>query len=196
MSSNGGLTTAEARQRLTRDGANEVADAPRHPWLRFGKKFWGVSAWMLELIAALSWILHKHADLVVALGLLVVNAILSFVQEERASAAVAALRKQLQVSARVLRDGAWHSIAARELVVGDVARVRSGDIIPADIELADGDLQIDESALTGESRATGAHAGATVHAGSIVRQGEATGTVKATGARTFFGRTTQLVSTA
>lgn len=196
MSSNGGLTTAEATQRLARDGANEVAEAPRHPWLSLGKKFWGVSAWMLELIAALSWMLHKYADLVVALGLLVVNAILSFVQEERASAAVAALRKQLQVSARVLRDGGWHSIAARELVVGDVARVRSGDIIPADIELADGDLQIDESALTGESRATGAHAGATVHAGSIVRQGEATGTVKATGARTFFGRTTQLVSTA
>ena len=99
-----GLTTSEARARLIRDGANEVAEPPRHPLRRFGKKFWGISAWMIELIAVLSFVLHKRADLAVALALLIVNAILSFLQEQRASAAVAALRHQLQVSARVLRD--------------------------------------------------------------------------------------------
>jgi len=170
VSSAGGLTSSEAKARLARDGANEVAEPARHPLRRFAKKFWGVSAWMIELIAVLSFVLHKHTDLGVALGLLVVNAILSFIQEQRASVAVSALRKQLQVSARVLRDATWQMIAARELVAGDVVRIRAGDIVPADIELSDGGLQIDQSALTGESRAIDASGGATIHAGSIVRQ--------------------------
>jgi plasma-membrane proton-efflux P-type ATPase len=188
-----GLTTADARAVLARDGANEVAEPPSHPLRRFGKKFWGVSAWMLELIAVLSFLLHKHADLAVVSALLIVNAILSFVQEQRASAAVAALRQQLQVSARVLRDARWQTIPARELVAGDVVRVRAGDFVPADLALSEGALQVDQSALTGESRAVDVAAGAAIHAGSVVRQGEGTGVVTATGTRTLFGRTTQLV---
>jgi len=191
-----GLTSDEARARLARDGANEVLEPPGHPLRRFGKKFWGVSAWMIELIVAVSLALHKYVDVAVALGLLVINAILSFVQEQHASAAVAALREQLQVSARVLRDAAWQTLAARELVVGDMVRVRAGDFVPADLAVVEGELQVDESALTGESRAVAAKPGATIHAGSTVRQGEATATVVATGARTFFGRTTHLVSVA
>jgi H+-transporting ATPase len=191
-----GLSTTEARARLARDGANEVPEPREHPLRRFGKKFWGISAWMLELIAVLSFVLHKHADLVVALGLLIVNAVLSFVQEQRASAAVAALRQELRVSARVLRDGTWSTIPARELVVGDMVRVRAGDFVPADLELADGTLQVDRSALTGESVAAEVHGGQKVEAGSVVRQSEATANVIATGARTYFGRTTQLVQTA
>ena len=188
-----GLTTAEARAALARDGANEVAEQPSHPLRRFAKKFWGVSAWMIELIAVLSFVLHKHADFAVAAGLLIVNAVLSFFQEQRASAAVAALRHQLQVSARVLRDARWQTIPARELVAGDAVRVRAGDFVPADVKLSEGELQVDESALTGESRAVEATVGSAIHAGSIVRQGEGTGVVTATGVRTLFGRTTQLV---
>jgi len=191
-----GLTSEEAEARLRRDGANEVPEPPSHPWRRLGRKFWGVSAWMIELIAVLSLVLHKYADLAVALALLIVNAILGFVQEQRASAAVAALRHRLQVSARVLRDAHWQTIAARALVVGDVVRLRAGDFVPADVRIAEGGLEVDQSALTGESRAVGATGGDTIHAGSIVRQGEATGTVVATGARSFFGRTTQLVQVA
>ena len=191
-----GLPSTEARARLRRDGPNEVAEPPGHPLRRLGKKFWGVSAWMIELIAVLSLVLHKYADLAVAAGLLIVNAILGFIQEQRASAAVAALRHQLQVSARVQRDARWQTIAARELVAGDVVRVRAGDFVPADVEIAEGELQIDRSALTGESRAADVTAGDTIHAGSIVRQGEATGSVVATGARTYFGRTTHLVQIA
>ena len=107
---------------------------------------------MIELIAALSLVLHKLADFWVAVALLLVNALLSFFQEERASAAVAALRHELEVAARVLRDGAWRSLAARELVPGDVVRVRGGDFVPADLQLLDGELRVDQSALTGESR--------------------------------------------
>ena len=191
-----GLTAAEARARLARDGANEVPEPRRHPLVRLATKFWGASAWMIELIIALSWILHEGADLAVALGLLLVNAIVSFVQEEHASAAVEALRARLQVSARVKRDAAWQTVPARELVVGDLVRVRAGDFVPADLELAEGRLELDQSALTGESAAVAASAGAPVRAGATVRRGEGTGRVVATGGRTYFGRTTHLVSIA
>ena len=99
-----GLAGEEANSRLARDGANEVAESRANPWLTFARKFWGLSAWMIELIAILSLILHKYTDFAVAFGLLVVNAILSFMQEQRASAAVTALRRQLQVTAHTLRD--------------------------------------------------------------------------------------------
>src|SRR5579863_8174592 len=94
-----GLTSVEALARLARDGANEVPEKKRHPLLGFIRKFWGLSAWMIELIALLSLILHKYADLWVALSLLVINAVLSFLQEQHASAAVELLRHRLQVTA-------------------------------------------------------------------------------------------------
>ncbi|HZS40978.1 MAG TPA: plasma-membrane proton-efflux P-type ATPase, partial [Polyangia bacterium] len=191
-----GLATAEAGARLAQHGANEIPEKKSHPLLRFAKKFWGLSAWMIELIALLSFILHKLADLWVALSLLAVNAILSFIQEQRASAALAALRHELQVTARVLRDERWQSVPARMLVPGDVVRVRTGDFVPADVQLLEGVLQIDQSALTGESRETEKRAEELLYSGSIVRQGEATAVVVATGAHTFFGRTTELVASA
>lgn len=86
---------------------------------------------MLELIAVLSVVLDKRADFAVALALFVVNAVLSFIQEQRALAAVATLRHQMQVAARVLHDGLWQSMPARQLVSGDVTRVRTGDFLPA-----------------------------------------------------------------
>jgi P-type E1-E2 ATPase len=191
-----GLSSAEARARLERDGANEVEEPRHHPIARMAGKFWGLSAWMLELIAILSFVLHKFADLWVALSLLVLNAALSFLQEQRASAAVAALRRRMQVSARVLRDGTWQTVAARDLVIGDVARVRAGDFVPADLRLLEGELRIDQSALTGESREVAKKTGEGLYSASIARRGEATGVVTATGAATYFGRTTQLVDSA
>jgi H+-transporting ATPase len=188
-----GLSSTEAKLRLVRDGPNEVPEKKSHPVLGFIRKFWGLSAWMLELIAILSFVLGKTADFWIAVALLVVNAALSFLQERHASSAVAALRRQLQVTARVLRDGRWALLAARELVCGDVIRVRTGDFVPADAEITEGSLQIDQSALTGESRALRRSANETVYSGSIVRQGEVSAVVTATGTRTYFGRTTELV---
>ncbi len=191
-----GLSSAEAKSRLERDGPNEVPEKKSHPFLSFARKFWGLSAWMLELIAVLSFVLGKTADFWIAIALLVVNAALSFLQEQRASAAVAALRQQLQVTTRVLRDMHWASLPARELVYGDVIRLRTGDFVPADAQIAEGTLQIDQSALTGESRELSRAANETVYSGSIVRQGEANAAVTATGRRTYFGRTTELVERA
>jgi H+-transporting ATPase len=191
-----GLAGAEAGARLDRDGPNEVPEPRTHPGADFARKFWGLSAWMIELIALLSLLLHKYADFGIALGLLVLNALLSFRQEQRAAAAVAALRRRLQVTSRVLRDGGWHALPARELVPGDVVRVRGGDFVPADAQVIDGELQVDQSALTGESRDLAKTTDDTLYSGSVVRRGEATAVVTATGVRTYFGRTTQLVESA
>jgi plasma-membrane proton-efflux P-type ATPase len=160
------------------------------------KKFSGISAWMLESIVVLSFFLHKLVDFWVALSLLVMNAILSFFQEQRASAAVAVLRQQLNVLARVLRDGNWTSVPARTLVKGDVVRVRAGDFVPADLQVIEGTLNLDQSELTGESQDIGKSLNDVLYAGAIVRAGEATAVVVATGVETYFGRTTHLVESA
>jgi H+-transporting ATPase len=191
-----GLASDEATARLVREGANEVPEKKSHPFLRLARKFWGLSAWMLELIVGLSLILGKTADFWIALALLLVNALLSFLQEQRASSAVAALRHRLQISARVLRDRCWQAIPARELVRGDVIRLRSGDFVPADAQISDGTLTIDQSALTGETLPINRAADEIVYSGSTVQQGEATAVVVATGLRTYFGRTAELVESA
>lgn len=110
-----GLSEGDARARLKEHGYNEVAEEKEHPVLRFLKKFWGISAWMLELILVLSAVLGNYADLVVVASLLVINAVIGFLQERRAVGVVQALRKRLQVSARVLRDSTWKIVPSREL---------------------------------------------------------------------------------
>jgi plasma-membrane proton-efflux P-type ATPase len=191
-----GLTHTEVETRRKEQGYNEVAQEKAHPVRMFVGKFWGLSAWMLELIMVLSAVLRKFSDLAVVGALLVVNAVLSFMQEHRAAGVVEALRRRLQVSARVRRDSSWQVIPARELVPGDIVRVRPGDIIPADVKLLTGDLSIDQSALTGESKDADKAPGGVLSSGSVVRRGEGNGVVMLTGAKTYFGRTTELVQLA
>ena len=191
-----GLTHAEVDLRRKDHGYNEVAEEKDRPVLKFIQKFWGISAWMLELIMVLSAVLGKYSDLAVVSALLVINAVLSFLQERRAAGVVEALRRRLQVSARVRRDSNWQIIPARELVPGDIVRVRSGDIIPADVKLLTGALTVDQSALTGESKDANKTPGEVLSSGSVVRRGEGNGVVMLTGAKTYFGRTTELVQKA
>jgi H+-transporting ATPase len=122
--------------------------------------------------------------------------VLSFVQERRAAGVVETLRKRLQISSRVLRDSTWQVVPARELVPGDIVRVRAGDVIPADAKLISGAVSVDQSALTGESKDVDMTPGKVLSSGSVVRSGEGNGVVMLTGAKTFFGRTTELVQTA
>ncbi len=191
-----GITRAEVEIRRKANGYNEVAVHKEHPVRVFLGKFWGLSAWMLESIAVLSVFLRKYADLAVVGTLLVINAVVSFVQERRAAGVVETLRRRLQVSSRVLRDAAWQVVPARELVPGDIVRVRPGDIIPADVKLLTGALSVDESALTGESKDVDIAPGQVLSSGSVVRHGEGDGVVILTGAKTYFGRTTELVQAA
>ena len=191
-----GLTLDNVNVRRQETGYNEVPEKEEHLILRFLGKFWGLSAWMLELIMVLSAILGKYADLVVVAVLLVVNAVLSFLQERRATDVVETLRKRLQIDARVLRDANWRIIPARELVPGDIVRVRPGDIIPADVKLLTGTLSVDQSALTGESKDVDKNSGDVLSSGSVVRRGEGNSVVILTGTRTYFGQTTELVQQA
>ena len=191
-----GLTGTDVELRRKEHGYNEVTEEHGHPVLLFLGKFWGLSAWMLELIMVLSAVLRKYADLAVVGALLLVNAVLAFLQEHRAAGVVEALRRRLQVSARVLRDSSWQVVPARELVPGDVVRMRAGDIIPADIRLLTGALTVDQSALTGESQDADKATGDVLSSGSVVRRGEGNGVVMLIGAKTFFGRTTELVQKA
>ena len=191
-----GLSDAEADVRLRQYGPNDVPERTPHPLRQFLQKFWGLSAWMLELIMVLSWVLGKSADLVVVSGLLMANAVVSFIQERRASGVIDTLRQRLQVTARVLRNRAWQLIPARSLVPGDIVRLRAGDFIPADARMLSGELSMDQSALTGESLEADKRPGELLYSGSVVRRGEATAVVILTGARTYFGRTTELVQRA
>lgn len=191
-----GLTRADVETRRKEHGYNEVAEQKGHPFITFLRKFWGVSAWMLELIMILSAVLRKYSDLAVVGALLVVNAVLSFGQERRAAGVVEALRRRLQVTARVLRESNWQVIPARELVPGDIIRVRPGDIIPADVKLLTGALTVDQSALTGESKDAAKAPAEVLSSGSVVRRGEGNGVVMLTGTKTYFGRTTELVQQA
>jgi H+-transporting ATPase len=138
VNSDTGLTHAEVDVRRKENGYNEVTQKKGHPVLKFPRKFWGISAWMLELIMVLSAVLKNYADLAVVSAPLVINAVLSFEQERRAAGVVETLRKKSQVSARVRRDSSWQVVPARELVPGDIVRVRPGDIIPADVKLLTG----------------------------------------------------------
>jgi H+-transporting ATPase len=191
-----GLTPTEVSIRRKEYGYNEVAEKKGHPVLMFLGKFWGLSAWMLELIMVLSAVLGNYLNLAVVGALLLVNAVLSFTQEHRAAGVVETLRRRLRVSARVRRDSSWQVIPARELVPGDIVRVRPGDIIPADVKLLTGALKVDQSALTGESKDADKSPGEVLSSGSVVRRGEGNGVVMLTGARTYFGRTTELVQEA
>ena len=191
-----GLTRAEADARVKEHGYNEVIERKGSPAFRFLAKFWSPSAWMLELIMVLSAALGKYSDFAVVAALLIVNAVLGFVHERQAAGVVETLRRRLRVSARVLRDASWQVIPSRELVPGDIVRMRPGDIVPADVKLLTGALSIDQSALTGESNDSDKVPGDVLSSGSVIRRGEGNGVVMLTGAQTYFGRTTELVQAA
>jgi H+-transporting ATPase len=192
-----GLATAEVQRRLAQFGRNALEEQQVSSLVRFAGYLWGPIPWMIEVAAVLSALVRHWDDFAIILALLVFNAAVGFWQEFKAANALEALKNQLALKARVLRDGQWREIDATELVPGDVIRVRLGDIIPADARLVEGGyLAVDQSALTGESLPVNKKAGEVAYSGSIARQGEMTALVTATGGDTFFGRTAKLVESA
>lgn len=193
-SSPDGLTQAEAQTRLTQYGPNEIEEKKTNPFLKFLCYFWGPIPWMIEIAVILSGVVRHWPDFFIIILLLVANAVVGFWEEHSAGNAIAALKAQLAIKARVKRDGKWINPPARELVPGDVIRMRLGDIVPADARLLDGDpVEVDQSALTGESLPAERKPGEAVFSGSIIRQGEIGALVYATGANTYFGKTASLV---
>jgi H+-transporting ATPase len=192
-----GLNQQEWQERLEKYGYNEIEEKRVSPLLKFLSYFWGPIPIMIIIAAILSAVLRHWPDMGVILALLVVNAVVGFREEYQADSAIAALKKNLALKAKAKRDGEWASIAARELVPGDIIRLRIGDIIPADAKLLEGDpVQVDQSALTGESLPVEHKSGDAVFSGSILKQGEIDAIVYATGKDTYYGKTAELVKSA
>ena len=196
-SSPDGLSQAEALKRLAQYGPNEIAEKKSNPILKFLTYFWGPIPWMIEGAVILSGIVRHWLDLFIILLLLLSNAVVGFWEERQAGNAIAALKAKLAIKATVKRDGKWVTPRARDLVPGDVIRLRLGDIVPADARLLAGDpVEVDQSALTGESLPASRATGEAVFSGSIIRRGEVDALVYATGTHTYFGKTAQLVEEA
>jgi H+-transporting ATPase len=196
-SSPDGLSQSEAQKRLAQYGPNEIEEKKINPLWKLLSYFWGPIPWMIEAAVILSGIVRHWPDFFIILVLLVANALVGFWEERQAGNAIAALKAKLAIKARVKRDGKWVTPAARDLVPGDVIRIRLGDIVPADARLLDGDpVEVDQSALTGESLPATRKSGEAIFSGSVVRRGEIGALVYATGPNTYFGKTAELVQTA
>jgi H+-transporting ATPase len=192
-----GLTSQEVKKRQEKYGLNEISEVRQNPILKFLGYFWGPIPIMIEVAAVLSIFVHHYTDFVIILALLFLNTGVGFWHDRKADHAIELLKQKLAPNARVQRDRAWKTVPARELVPGDIIRVRMGDIIPADIQIIDDStLECDESALTGESMPVEKHTMDEAYSGSQVTRGEVTAVVQKTGQNTYFGRTAKLVEEA
>ncbi|KAG6683495.1 hypothetical protein I3842_12G016100 [Carya illinoinensis] len=164
---------------------------------------WNPLSWVMEAAAIMAIALANGGgkppdwqDFVGIIVLLFINSTISFIEENNAGNAAAALMARLAPKAKVLRDGKWSEFDAAVLVPGDIVSIKLGDIIPADARLLEGDpLKIDQSALTGESLPVTKGPGDGVYSGSTCKQGEIEAVVIATGVHTFFGKAAHLVDT-
>ncbi len=147
-----GLSKTEARQRIQQYGYNAIDEKEESVWHRIFRRFWGPIPWMIEIAALLSAMVQKWEDFSDIMVMLPVNAGLDFMQEHRALNALKALKAKMDQQVTVFREAAFSRISARDLVPGDIIKLRIGDIVPADVQLLSRDyLLIDQAALTGES---------------------------------------------
>ncbi|CAI9095681.1 OLC1v1031677C1 [Oldenlandia corymbosa var. corymbosa] len=198
-----GLSSDEVQARLGVFGYNKLEEKKESKILKFLGFMWNPLSWVMEAAAIIAIAVprkvdHKKEvdfqDFVGILVLLVINSTISFIEENNAGNAAAALMARLAPKAKVLRDGKWSEEDAAVLVPGDIISIKLGDIIPADARLLQGDpLKIDQSALTGESLPVTKHPGDVIYSGSTCKQGEIEAVVIATGLHTFFGKAAHLV---
>ena len=205
-----GLTATEAAARLATQGPNVLEEGRRRGPLRMLiDQFTDFMIVVLLIAAAVSGMIGDITDTIVILVIVVLNAVIGFIQEYRAEAAIAALRQMAAPLAHVLRDGRTHSIPTQELVPGDIVLLDAGAVVPADVRLFEvAALQTQEAALTGESAAVRKSADAPVareaalgdrftmvYKGTLVVHGRARGVVAATGMDTELGRIAQMLQT-
>ncbi|KAH7522818.1 hypothetical protein JRO89_XSUnG0101700 [Xanthoceras sorbifolium] len=196
-----GLTSSDVKDRLDLFGYNKLEEKNESKILKFLSFMWNPLSWVMEAAAIMAIALAHgggkdpdYHDFVGIIVLLVINSTISFIEENNAGNAAAALMARLAPKAKVLRDGRWSEEDAAELVPGDVISIKLGDIVPADARLLEGDpLKIDQSALTGESLPVTKSPGDGVYSGSTCKQGEIEAVVIATGVHTFFGKAAHLV---
>ena len=192
-----GLSDAEAQARIKKYGLNEIPEKEETFFHRVLRRFWGPIPWMIEIAAVLSAAVQKWDDFAIISTLLFVNAFIDLWQESKALSALSVLKQKLAKKATVLRNGIFSSVDAKELVPGDIIKIKIGEILPADVKLIEGEyIQIDQSALTGESLPVTKHSNDTAYANSVAKQGEMISIVTLTGLNTYFGKTVSLVAKA
>ena len=203
-----GLSHEEALKRLEQVGPNRLPAPKKESAIkRFLKQFNDVLIYVLLVAAGITALLEHWIDTGVIVGVVVINAIIGFIQEGKAEAALEGIRNMLSPHAQAKRNGQWVDIDADTLVPGDIVRLRSGDRVPADIRLFDtNNLRIEESALTGESvpsdkntAAVSADSGVgdrsgMAFSGTLVAAGRGLGVVTATGSATELGHINRLIS--
>jgi H+-transporting ATPase len=194
---NTGLSAQEAQKRISETGYNEIPEKEESVFHRIFRRFWGPIPWMIEVAALLSAAVRRWEDFGIILVLLFSNAFIDLWQESKALNALKVLKGKLAKKSLVFRDGKFQTIDARELVLGDIIKIKIGDLVPADLKLIQGDfVQADQSALTGESLPVNKKAGDIAYSNSIVKQGEMLAVVVNTALNTFFGKTVSLVAKA
>ncbi|KAG7997243.1 hypothetical protein I3843_01G202300 [Carya illinoinensis] len=199
--SRGGLSTEDAEARVKIFGLNRLEEKPENKFLKFLSFMWNPLSWVMEAAAIMAIVLANGGgegpdwqDFVGIVCLLIINSTISFIEENNAGNAAAALMARLAPKTKVLRDGEWQEQDAAVLVPGDIISIKLGDIIPADARLLEGDpLKIDQSALTGESLPVTKRTGDEVYSGSTCKHGEIEAVVIATGVHSFFGKAAHLV---
>lgn len=184
-----GLLSVEAAKLLSQYGPNEISEKRTNTFTKLARVLVAPASLMLIAASTLSFSIGRTFDGYFILSLLALNAGMSLWHEGKADHALAALRAQLSVRAKVMRDGAWETIPSRELVPGDLIECGVGALVPADARVQDAvNLEINEAVLTGESLPKEKSAGDTTYSGSVVVTGNFTGTVTATGDHAFFGK--------
>lgn len=203
-----GLSSEEVDKRQQKYGKNELPKGKKQSWWkRLLLQFHNVLIYVLIAAAAITALMEHYIDMWVILAVVIINALIGFVQEGKAEKALESIREMLSLEAVVIRNGNKKTIDAEELVPGDVVMLKSGDKIPADIRLFKSkDLRVEESPLTGESTSVDKSVDAVeanaiigdqtsmAFSGTVVTYGKATGVVVATGAQSEIGKINQMIS--
>src|SRR5215468_10466595 len=203
-----GLDGGEASTRLQRYGPNRLPEGKkRGPFMRFISQFNNILVYVLLGAGFIKLMLNLWVDAGIIFGVVILNALLGFIQEGKAEKALDSIRNMLSAEARTLRSGETRMIPAEQLVPGDIVLLESGDKIPADLRLSDvKNLRTEEAALTGESvpaekssdpvsaNATVGDRDSMAFSGTMVVSGRATGVVVATGSETELGRINQMLA--
>ncbi len=191
-----GLRDADIGALRTRYGYNELPEHHESLLVLYLKNFWGPLPWLLELMVLITYFSGNQVEALIIVILLFINSGINILQRRSADKALATLRKAIEVMARVERNGSWTVLSARELLPGDIVRIRAGDVVPADAKIIDGTVSVDLSSLTGESLPKDITVDDAAFSGSIVRRGEATVKIGAIGKETRYGKTTELLQVA
>jgi len=188
-----GITTQDAKDRLEKYGRNELPEKVIPKWYIFLSQLWQPMPIMIWLAAIVEAAIQNYLDMGILLMIQFTNASIGYYEITKAGDAVAALKKSLKPTATVKRDGKYAVIDAAFVVPGDLVLLGSGSAIPADCRVNEGEIEVDEAALTGESLPVTKFQGSSCKMGSTVVRGEVEATVEATGAETFFGKTAALL---